>query len=186
VALGLIVDREQTEAILKAGSYAAPFAVFAAGLLLSLVQRHIVSEYFFCNIMHLAHWIWDGARGRQNDPSSMTGRMRVLGVPFGRRRIAYTAIRRRFIGDEKLRELLNVVHSEIGALYFTVAMLLVGAIVSAQKSNDCAWFVIFAIAVFTMSVGIDIRQHTEEARILRAKHTDDDVRGFLKGEGFIA
>ena len=177
------------EAIEAGGAVVAPLVILAIGTAIYVLYRYILGELLLFPFTHSVHWAFDKVFG-DGTASSPIGLLAEKGVTLGRRRSAYTDVRRQLFSEDQ-RKRLDLDHSEAHILWITAVessggLLYVSTLAtSSTPSTNVWWFFLFAsIAVTPAALLHDIQLHRNEYHLLNSSTFNPSLDNFLRANGY--
>ncbi|MBA7683660.1 hypothetical protein ES703_92034 [subsurface metagenome] len=166
------------------GGIVSTLVIIAFGASIYIFYRYVLGEFLIYPFTHFIHYLFD----KKNEPTSPTGYLRrIKKLKIGQVREAYTDIRRHFF-EEKLRDKLDLDHSEIHLLWLTsVIGIFLFIYLSLVGNTDCMTrFSVFIASIFVYIAAtiIDIKQHKKEYRLISEPSRQSDLDNFLNNHGY--
>lgn len=165
------------------GNVVTPLIIFSIGACIYIMYRYVIGEFLLYPFTHFVHFLWDKIHKKNRVSTSVTGYLAKLGVKFGNRRQAYTEIRRSLL-SEKIKNRLDVAHSETHILYITVLELFVLSVYLQQSNKPFIIFLLISLIAFISAICADIQQHQIECRIIKFELPKSDLLPFLSSRGY--
>lgn len=186
LAMGILAQIEPInlqETIKVLGAFLTLIVALALGVGLYVFYFRILGEFILYPTQHLIHGLLDCARGKTGKKhTSCVHYIGTLGVPLGCRRAAYEAIKASFYSEDECRR-IQLSHGELHVLYLTAMETAGAAIYLSMQGKSIAPWSIAAIVFYLGALLGDIKQHSMESIMLRARG-EEFLRKYLTRAGY--